>query len=103
MKRNDWPNPQSVPTMLPPYFAGSVKSPFMRRLREGHNDVRLSPDELARLACWIDLGIPYAGSYTEGMKPEDAAAYGKWQLRRDAHTDEEVRNVEALLDESGKR
>ncbi len=103
VKRNDWPNPQSVPTMLPPYFAGSVKSPFMRRLREGHNDVRLSADELARLACWIDLGIPYSGSYTEGMKPEDAAAYEKWQLRRDAHSAEEVRNVEALLDESGKR
>ena len=40
---------------------GALGSRLMRRLREGHEDVDLSADELARLAAWIDLNAIFYG------------------------------------------
>jgi hypothetical protein len=34
-------------------------------LDAGHEGVELSQEELDKLACWIDLGIPYCGDYRE--------------------------------------
>ena len=61
----NWITSQSRPDMLPPYHAGSAKSQLMTLLREGHGDTKLSEEEQALVACWIDLGVPYCGDYTE--------------------------------------
>ncbi len=95
-------NPQTAPPMLPPYLAGAANSPLMRLLTEGHEGVQLSDAELRRIACWIDLVVPYAGTYTEGMKPEDAALYDLYQRKRDAWAAEEARNIRKWLEEQNR-
>jgi hypothetical protein len=49
----------------PPYSFGAAKSSVWRMLEKGHHDVRLTDAELRTLACWIDLAVPFCGSYVE--------------------------------------
>jgi len=48
---------------------GALGSGLMKHLRAGHSDVKLSPDDLRRLAAWIDLNAIFYGLYL----PEDQA------------------------------
>jgi hypothetical protein len=48
---------------LPPYSLGSHRSKLIQLLREGHEDVQLSPEELVRLTTWVDSNGQYFGSY----------------------------------------
>ena len=68
----NWANIQSVPSMLPPYFAGSAKSKLMTLLESGHHDVKLRREDLDKIACWIDLLVPFCGDYTEANAWSDA-------------------------------
>lgn len=58
----------SEPPMIPPYSFGSSKSRLMQYLEPGHYGVRLTQQEKDRVACWIDLNVPYCGSYMEANK-----------------------------------
>ena len=49
----------------PPYTFGSAKSAVWLSLKKGHHDVKLTDTELRLLACWIDLAVPFCGSYVE--------------------------------------
>lgn len=51
--------------MLPPRFTGSTKSPLVNYLEPSHYDVQLSDDEKRTVACWIDLAVPFCGSYAQ--------------------------------------
>lgn len=51
--------------MLPPYHTGSSKSPLMKYLEPSHYNVKVTDSEKRTIACWIDLLIPYCGSYPE--------------------------------------
>jgi cytochrome c553 len=53
------------PDLLPPGRTGSVKATLLPFLEKGHNQVRLSTEELDKLAAWMDLGIPFCGDYFE--------------------------------------
>ena len=64
-KYTNWISPQSGPQVLAPYSFGSSRSGLMALLEAGHEDVRLSREEMDKLACWIDLAIPYCGDYAE--------------------------------------
>ena len=57
------PGTRSNPPMLAPKSTGAIASPLIRMLDKGHHDVKLSADEMDRLATWIDLNAPYYGSY----------------------------------------
>jgi hypothetical protein len=48
---------------VPPYYAGSANSGLLKMLRKGHNDVKLSRDELDKIAAWMDLNVPFIGKY----------------------------------------
>ncbi|MBW8017860.1 MAG: hypothetical protein FVQ82_16950 [Planctomycetes bacterium] len=61
----NWLNVQSTPTMLKPYSVGACKSKLMTMLENNHNKVKLSTEELEKIACWIDLLVPYCGDYAE--------------------------------------
>lgn len=61
----NWIGSQSVPTPLPPYAAGAARSGLFPLLAKGHHGVRIAREEWERLACWIDLLVPYCGDYTE--------------------------------------
>ena len=58
----------SYPPMLAPYYWGSTKSPLLNYLEPSHYNVKLSSREKERVACWIDLCVPYCGSYMEANK-----------------------------------
>ncbi|MCK5801567.1 MAG: hypothetical protein KAI66_01985, partial [Lentisphaeria bacterium] len=45
------------------YSWGSHASKLIKVLDKGHNNVKLSPEERARLVTWIDLNAPYYPTY----------------------------------------
>jgi len=86
----NWLNVQSIPPMLPPYFAGSAKSKIMSKLKAGHGKTKLSREELDKIACWIDLLIPYCGDYME------ANAWGKGGVKKYKHFLAKRKRMEAI-------
>ena len=44
---------------------GAAKSTVWLSLKKGHHGVALTDAELRLLACWIDLAVPFCGSYVE--------------------------------------
>ena len=61
----NWLHVSSACAMLPPYAYGSTSSPLMDYLEPSHYGVQLSHEEKERVACWIDLNVPFAGSWME--------------------------------------
>ena len=47
-----------------PMTFGSLKSKLWGHLAAGHNDVRLTRDQIRRVKCWIDLNCPLWPDYT---------------------------------------
>ncbi len=54
----------------PPYTYGSHASKLITMLREGHNDVQLSREEMIKLTTWVDSNAQYYGSYYCGWRGE---------------------------------
>jgi len=94
-----WLNAQSIPPMLPPYYAGAAKSGLISMLEKGHNKVKLSREDMDKLACWIDLLVPYCGDYAEAnaWNDGDKAKYARFQAKRDKMAALERRNIAAML------
>ncbi len=94
-----WLNVQSIPPMLPPYFAGSAKSPLIAMLEEGHEGVKLSQEEMDKISCWIDLLVPYCGDYIEGncWGEKELEKYLHYQKKRDEMAVIEGRNICRLI------
>jgi hypothetical protein len=80
----NWVSAQSAPPMLPPYPAGSNKSKLMKMLDRGHHDVKLTREEMDKLAAWIDLGVPFCGDYLEAnaWTDEEKAKYQRYAEKR---------------------
>ncbi|MGL4944415.1 MAG: DUF7402 domain-containing protein [Thermoguttaceae bacterium] len=95
----NWLNVQSIPPMLPPYSFGSAKSKLMTLLDGAHYDVVLSPKEKETLACWIDLAVPFCGSYTESNLWSDRqkAEYDYYMNKRSQMAVWESKNIASLL------
>ncbi|MHB9005892.1 MAG: HzsA-related protein, partial [Limisphaerales bacterium] len=93
----NWIGSQSIPAPLPPYAAGAARSALFPLLARGHYDVRLSREELDKLACWIDLLVPYCGDYTEAGAWTDAErkTFERYADKRRRMEDLEQRNLEA--------
>ena len=106
-RRNEivyWMDVQSAPPMLPPYYAGAVRSKLVSMFDEGnrsepHKDVVLSDNERRRLALWIDLLVPFGGCYTERHRwsLEQQAEYAYYQMKRDVMAAIEWRNVQQFM------
>ena len=94
-----WLNVQSIPPLLPPYFAGSPKSPIIEMLENGHNDVKLSYEETEKIACWIDLLVPYCGDYFEGncWNENELKKYLHFQAKRDTMAVTEADNIRNMI------
>jgi len=61
----NWISPQSIPPMISPFSNGAARSKLISLLDAGHQGVRLSQEDKDKIACWIDLLVPYCGDYTE--------------------------------------
>jgi len=95
----NWISAQSVPSLLPPYSGGAAKSALLARLRRGHQNVSLQPDELDRIACWIDLLVPYCGDYTEAnaWTAAEQQKYDHFLRKRRRFEQIEARHIEAMV------
>lgn len=80
----NWISSQSVPEPLPPGTVGSVRSGLMTLLEKGHKGVQLSREDMAKIACWIDLLVPYCGDYTEAnaWSPQEIEKYQRFADKR---------------------
>jgi hypothetical protein len=100
----NWVSPQSAPPMLPPYSAGSATSGLMKLLGEGHKGEHLSQEELDKIACWIDLVIPYCGDYREAnaWTPVELSRYDHFVAKRQQMAAIEAGNVRQYLCDNGR-
>ncbi len=100
----NWISAQSAPPMLPPYSAGAAKSRLIDLLRKGHEGVKLSQEELDKIACWIDLLVPYCGDYYEAnaWTDEEKAKYDHFLAKRQRMEAMEARNVADLIQARGE-
>ena len=101
----NWLDVQSAPPMLPPNYAGAVKSQLLTMFdagnrSESHEDVVLSDNERRLLALWIDLLVPFAGSYTErhAWYPQQQAEHAYNQMKRDTMAGVEQENIRLLME-----
>jgi hypothetical protein len=95
----NWIGAQSVPEMLPPYFAGAAKSQLMTLLEQGHGDVRLTREEMDKIACWIDLLVPFCGDYPEANTWSEAEMdkFSHFLSKRKRMQEIEQRNIEEWI------
>ena len=66
---------------------------------DSHYGVQLSEEELARIALWIDLLVPYCGDYTEAMNEALIPKYLKFATKRARWQAQEAANIEQWLKE----
>ncbi|MBT3198698.1 MAG: hypothetical protein HN350_02180 [Phycisphaerales bacterium] len=95
----NWISPQSAPSMLRPYHAGAAKSKLLAILEKGHEKAKLSRLELDKIACWLDLLVPYCGDYREANAWSDAEKrnYDRFEAKRKKMQAVEARNIQQLL------
>ena len=69
ISRSDWAGKpgdfrvvNSEPVSQPGFF-GARGSPLMQMLLAGHEDVELSPDDIERLATWMDANGLFYGTF----------------------------------------
>ena len=68
------PGPESDYHMFRPMEYHASTSELVQMLKRGHHGVKLSDDAWRRLYTWIDLNVPYAGSWSEAHK----TAFSPW-------------------------
>jgi len=92
--------------MLPPYYKGTAKSKLITMLvrkdsqgEQGHEGVELSQEEMDKIACWIDLLVPYCGDYIEAnaWTQEEADKYDHFVKKRKRMEEIERKNIEELI------
>ena len=96
----NWIGAQSIPEMLPPYFAGAAKSRLFAMLTEGHRNTKLSVEELEKIACWIDLMAPFCGDYAEAnaWSAEEAQYYEGFVAKRKTMAEIERKNIQNFIE-----
>jgi hypothetical protein len=94
-----WISAQSVPELLPPYSAGAARSQLLTLLEHGHQGVKLSREELDKIACWIDLLVPYCGDYREAnaWTEDEMKKHERYAEKRRQMEEVEQQNIDALL------
>jgi len=96
----NWIGAQSVPEPLPPRLAGAARSALMPLLERGHKGVKLSREELQKIACWIDLLVPYCGDYLEAnaWSEEELKKYEHFAVKRLRMEEIEQDNIRDLVE-----
>jgi len=80
----NWYSSTGRSAMLPPRAMGSSASGIWRHLTPAHHGVETTPEEKRVFACWIDLAVPFGGSYAEATDwtPAERARFDYHQRRR---------------------
>ena len=80
-----------VSELIPPYAMGSARSAIMAKFGGGHHGAKPSDAERRVFACWIDLGVPFGGSYCEATDwtDDERRIYDYHQRKRAAFAESE--------------
>lgn len=70
------PGPESAGTMGIPYEYHASTSEGVQLLSKGHHGVKLDDDSWRRLYTWIDLNVPFYGSWSSAYSADDGRS--KW-------------------------
>lgn len=106
---NWYPLGKSKPPMIPADFWGARHSKILRFLEPGHYGVQVSEHEKDLVKTWIDLCVPYCGSYMEAntwdrmthtyihfYRGECRPTYLFQEAKRLRHAEIEVANLERM-------
>ena len=95
----NWIDSMSEPDMLPPRHRGAAASGLITLLKKGHEGVTLNAESLEKIACWLDLLVPYCGDYLEHntWSEQDHEFYNHYVKKRQRQEQYERRNLEALI------
>ncbi len=95
-----WLEVRSRSAMLSPYFTGSSKSALMNYLEPTHYGVDVSDEEKRAVACWIDLLVPFCGSYADAntWSTTDKIVYYYYLQKRLINADLERADVKAQVE-----
>lgn len=93
----NWFHAEDCPLLAAPYRAGACKSMLISLLEEGHKEVEMTREEMEKISCWIDLGVPHFGSYTEGVIGHESTIANAL-AKKTAWEEQERRNIEAYID-----
>lgn len=99
-----WVHSMGPASMEPPYATGANRSRLMQYLEPEHYEVQLTEDEKGMIACWIDLGIPFCGSYGEAnlWSKKQAERINYLQNKRRIFAEEEWKALsESMKSENG--
>ncbi|MBT8044505.1 MAG: hypothetical protein KJO79_06090, partial [Verrucomicrobiae bacterium] len=98
-----WLGSQSPPTPQPAYLRGAANSPLIKLLENGHYKVRMTREEMDKISAWIDLYVPYSGTYPEAGDWTDAEKkkYAHYQAKRDYMREYDRMSRQAMLDSQG--
>ena len=101
----NWLNVQSIPPMLGPYHAGASRSELITMLEERHEGVQLTQEEMDKIACWIDLCVPFCGDYAEAnaWSEEEIEKYDRYVRKRRKMEGIERRNIAEMVSETSER
>ena len=91
-----------LPAAMPPYSFGSIMSGMVKKLEEGHGKEQRTDDfeeGFLKLKAWIDLGIPYVGSYDEAniWNQEYIDQYNKRMAERARNEEIERRHIKEFI------
>lgn len=84
---------------MPAYSYGSNKSGLIKAINGGISDMKdlkITDKEKRILACWIDLEAPHWGSYSGGMRDNDAQRYQQLEATAKKWRDIELANIKEL-------
>jgi hypothetical protein len=95
----NWIGSQSVPAPLPPFAAGACQSELLVLLQGDHYGVKLSRADLDKLACWMDLLVPFCGDYFEAnaWTVEEREKYESYLAKRRRMEALEGQSIQPLL------
>ena len=93
--RLNWYSSTGVSSLLPPYALGSSQSTLMRNFSAAHHGTAVTDEERRVVACWIDLGIPFGGSYAEATvwSDEERRIYDYHERKREAFALKELQST----------
>lgn len=91
----NWNSSCAVPDLIPPYALGSTQSKLMNYLEPSHYNVKLTDSEKRLVACWIDLAVPFCGSYFERNLWNDQMkkTYKYHSEKRRVYAEQEIKSL----------
>lgn len=98
----NWFHAEESLILKPPYRAGSHKSFLVALLKEGHEEVSMTKEEMDKICCWIDIGIPHSGTYHEWRKDDVKQAMEEMLEKRRLSVEVDEASISEYLEDLGE-